>query len=140
MLITITILALFLHICDFCDSIWPLIYPDINPDYFVLLLIGGPLSGKFHILFTQFFFISCAVQIFKVLYPALSAILESNPFSEDDGSNERISMETLLSIFQTTLNFLLDCSVHPQILSQLISYLFFFTNTSLMNTLMTAGK
>ena len=80
-----------------------------------------------------------------MLYVSLSAILESNPFSEEDNvtgapSSDKPTVDTVLSVYQTTLGVLQQYEVHPHIVSQLFSYLFFFTNTSLFNALMSKGN
>lgn len=73
----------------------------------------------------------------------MTAILESNPFSDEDNSSvsssEKPTVDTVLSVYQTTLNILKDNQLHTEIVSHLFCYLFFFTNTSLFNLLMSKG-
>lgn len=77
----------------------------------------------------------------KVLYIALPAILDTNPFQDvdDDSEKKPQEVETVISIFQTTYNVVKTHLVHDDIIHQLFAYLFFFTNASLFNTLMERG-
>ncbi|XP_078347345.1 ras-associating and dilute domain-containing protein-like isoform X2 [Oculina patagonica] len=77
----------------------------------------------------------------KVLYIALPAILDTNPFQDTDEDSEKKpqEVETVISIFQTTFDVVKAYSVHQDIIHQLFAYLFFFTNASLFNTLMERG-
>lgn len=77
----------------------------------------------------------------QVLYIALPAILDTNPFQDTDEDSDKKpqEVETVISIFQTTYNVVKAYSVHEDIIHQLFAYLFFFTNASLFNTLMERG-
>lgn len=77
----------------------------------------------------------------KVLYIALPAILDTNPFQDTDENSDKRpqEVETVISIFQITYDVVKAYSVHEDILHQLFAYLFFFTNASLFNTLMERG-
>lgn len=44
-----------------------------------------------------------------------------------------------LAIYQATLELTRDCDLHPDLVSQTFGYLFFFSNASLLNTLMERG-
>lgn len=77
----------------------------------------------------------------KVLYIALPAILDTNPFQDvnEDSEKKPQEVETVISIFQTTYDVVKSFLVHDDIIHQLFAYLFFFTNASLFNTLMERG-
>lgn len=77
----------------------------------------------------------------QVLYIALPAILDTNPFQDVDDESEKKpqEVETVINIFQTTYNVVKTHLVHDDIIHQLFAYLFFFTNASLFNTLMERG-
>ncbi len=82
----------------------------------------------------------------KILYSTLPAILDTNPFqNEDEVDDEEESVTTppgvavIIEIFQRTLTLASSHNVHPQIIVQLFAYLFFFTNASLFNSLMERG-
>lgn len=77
----------------------------------------------------------------QVLYIALPAILDTNPFQDTDEDSDKKpqEVETVISIFQTTYDVVKAYSVHDDIIHQLFAYLFFFTNASLFNTLMERG-
>ena len=76
-----------------------------------------------------------------MLYIALPAILDTNPFQDTDEDSDKKpqEVETVISIFQTTYDVVKAYSVHEDIIHQLFAYLFFFTNASLFNTLMERG-
>ncbi|XP_070581241.1 ras-associating and dilute domain-containing protein-like isoform X2 [Ptychodera flava] len=78
----------------------------------------------------------------KTLYIALPAVLDSNPFTDEDESKENSKVhrvESVIAIFQTTFDLVHNLQVHPQIIRQLFAYLLFFTNASLFNMLMERG-
>ncbi|XP_077980052.1 ras-associating and dilute domain-containing protein-like [Glandiceps talaboti] len=79
----------------------------------------------------------------KTLYIALPAILDSNPFTDEEDNkddNKSIGVDSVLTIFQSTFELISNLHVHPQIIHQLFAYLFFFTNASLFNMLMERGS
>lgn len=45
-----------------------------------------------------------------------------------------------MEVLDKTWELLTDCQLHPEICSQLIGYLFYFINASLVNSLMERGK
>jgi len=49
-------------------------------------------------------------------------------------------MDYLIAVYQMTLERLRDYKLHPGVVSQLFCYLFFFTSTSVFNSLMSKGK
>lgn len=78
---------------------------------------------------------------FQVLYIALPAILDTNPFqnADEDSDKKPEEVEMVIGIFQTTYDIVKTYMVHDDIIHQLFAYLFFFTNASLFNTLMERG-
>lgn len=78
---------------------------------------------------------------FQVLYIALPAILDTNPFQDvdEDSDKKPQEVETVINIFQATYDVVKSFLVHDDIIHQLFAYLFFFTNASLFNTLMERG-
>lgn len=83
-----------------------------------------------------------------MLYIALPAIIDTNPFTDDDDDEENTSsaekdvhpsVDVIPQIFQQILDAATEHQVHPQIISQLFAYLFFFSNASLFNALMERG-
>ena len=81
----------------------------------------------------------------QVLYAALPSIIDTNPFQSDETesdnklANIHPSVTKILKIFSRILSTATDAQVHPQIISQLFAYLFFFANASLFNSLMEKG-
>ena len=81
----------------------------------------------------------------QVLYIALPAIIDTNPFQDEDDSerekekNVHASVAIIPKIFQMILDAANEYQVHPQIITQLFAYLFFFSNASLFNSLMERG-
>ncbi|KAK2156679.1 hypothetical protein LSH36_207g01027, partial [Paralvinella palmiformis] len=78
----------------------------------------------------------------KALYICLPAITEGNPFQDDsrtDTQTGRPTMDYLIAVYQMTLERLRDYKLHPGVVSQLFCYLFFFTSTSVFNSLMSKG-
>ena len=63
-----------------------------------------------------------------MLYIALPAILDTNPFQDTDEDSDKKpqEVETVISIFQTTYEVVKAYSVHVDIIHQLFAYLFFF--------------
>ena len=79
------------------------------------------------------------------MYSALPAILDTNPFQNEDGDDDEEAVSTppavaqIIGIFENTLSLVSTHNVHPHIITQLFAYLFFFTNASLFNSLMERG-
>ena len=71
--------------------------------------------------------------------------MDTNPFQNEDGDDDEETISTpvgvalIIEIFEKTLNLVSSNNVHPQIITQLFDYLFFFTNASLFNSLMERG-
>ena len=74
-------------------------------------------------------------------------MIDTNPFQSDDSENENDDRQTnvhpsvlkITKIFNSILSTANEHQVHPQIISQLFAYLFFFSNASLFNSLMEKG-
>ena len=72
--------------------------------------------------------------------------MDSNPFASETLENSKIttdlpvpSMDDVLLVFQKALDMFTECHLHPQITSQLFCYLFYFTSTTVFNSMMTKG-
>ncbi|XP_030645942.1 ras-associating and dilute domain-containing protein-like [Chanos chanos] len=76
----------------------------------------------------------------KSMYATLPKLLDSNPFS--DGGHLRVpeGVSGILDVLKGALHLLSEFQVHAEISSQLLAYLFFFTNASLFNALMERGS
>ena len=74
----------------------------------------------------------------QTLYGCLPAILESNPFADDESNTLNVTQIT--QVFAQARQMMLSFDVNQRISEQLFAYLFFFTNVSLFNTLMEEGK
>ncbi|XP_043852214.1 ras-interacting protein 1 [Dromiciops gliroides] len=84
----------------------------------------------------------------KTLYSTLPALLDSNPFTagaELPGPGAELAamppgLKPTLEVFQTALELTRQCELHPDLVSQTFGYLFFFSNASLLNSLMERGQ
>ena len=83
---------------------------------------------------------------FQTLYSLLPALLDNNPFRSKTLENSITkteplipNMDDILSVFQKALDMFTECHLHPQITSQLFCYLFYFTSTTVFNSMMTKG-
>lgn len=80
------------------------------------------------------------------LYVCLPALLECPPFQtecrESWCSASPLPEETrrVVSVYQATLDLLRQFQVHPEIASQVLAYLFFFSGTLLFNQLLDKGE
>ncbi|XP_064627342.1 ras-associating and dilute domain-containing protein-like isoform X2 [Lineus longissimus] len=79
--------------------------------------------------------------ITKALYLSLPAVLECNPFADGDSVQEDQpkpagTIQSMVNTFQAALEILERLKVHKELIHSLFSYLFFFVNTSLFNSLM----
>lgn len=108
-------------------------------------------------------FLSCLST--KTLYSLLPALLDSNPFSTDekekekdgargaegdenkkeDGAVDDVSIlppkvAGLVEVYRCSLMLSREACLSPPLTSQTFGYLFFFTNTSLLNTLLERGE
>ncbi|XP_076154343.1 ras-associating and dilute domain-containing protein isoform X1 [Alosa pseudoharengus] len=88
----------------------------------------------------MFTFQQCVYYLTKVLYPLLSSVLDSHPFSESGQLLVPEDLSSLLTILQRALQLVKDFQVHWEIGSQLLAYLFFFINALLFNLLMERGS
>nr|XP_032832093.1 ras-associating and dilute domain-containing protein-like [Petromyzon marinus] len=85
--------------------------------------------------------------ITKALYAALPGLLDSNPFAcghdaataVDGHLRLSAGVRRVVAIYTATRELLAACAVHADVAAQLFSYLFFFSNASLFNTLMERG-
>ncbi|CAB1422652.1 unnamed protein product [Pleuronectes platessa] len=100
-------------------------------------------------------FQQCVYYITKVLYPILPGLLDCNPFRRSpvrQGTSESArvlgssglqvpaEIQKVVEVLNETWMLLADCQLHPEISSQLIGYLFYFINASLVNSLMERGS
>ena len=84
----------------------------------------------------------------KTLYSTLPALLDSNPFTagaELPGPGAELEamppgLRPTLGVFQAALELTSQCELHPDLVSQTFGYLFFFSNASLLNSLMERGE
>ncbi|XP_060748288.1 ras-associating and dilute domain-containing protein-like [Tachysurus vachellii] len=74
------------------------------------------------------------------LYSVLPGMLDSNPFSENGQMRIPEGVSNVLDVLKEALQLLNTFKVHSDITSQLLAYLFFFTNASLFNILMERGS
>ncbi|NP_001272317.2 Ras-associating and dilute domain-containing protein-like [Danio rerio] len=88
----------------------------------------------------MFTFQQCVYYLTKILYAVLSGLLDSNPFSESGQLRMPAGVSQILDVLKEALHLLNTFQVHREITSQLLTYLFFFTNASLFNTLMERGS
>lgn len=101
----------------------------------------------------------------KTLYSLLPALLDTNPFSSDEkqkdkdgacgtegeekkGEEEEVDdvsalppkVAGLVEVYRCSLMLSREACLSPPLTSQTFGYLFFFTNTSLLNTLLERGE
>lgn len=74
------------------------------------------------------------------MYAVLPELLDSNPFSESGQLRMPAGLSHVLDVLKEALRLLNAFQVHGEITSQLMAYLFFFTNASLFNALMERGE
>ncbi|KAG7334981.1 hypothetical protein KOW79_001577 [Hemibagrus wyckioides] len=74
------------------------------------------------------------------LYSVLPGLLDSNPFSENGQLCMPVGVSNVLEVLKEAFQLLNTFKVHSDITSQLLAYLFFFTNASLFNILMERGS
>ncbi|XP_067878089.1 ras-interacting protein 1 isoform X2 [Heterodontus francisci] len=91
-------------------------------------------------------FQQCVYYLTKTLYSALPGLLDTNPFASNtnpadvqDLSGMPEGVRDILAIYQTTYDLSQQYLVHPDLVSQMFGYLFFFSNASVFNTLMERG-
>lgn len=101
--------------------------------------------------------------LFQTLYSLLPALLDTNPFSSEErkkgkaGAKDRAGSEGegdeeedvstlpptvagLVEVYRCSLQLSREACLSPPLTSQTFGYLFFFTNTSLLNTLLERGE
>uniref|UniRef100_A0A671RET7 Ras-associating and dilute domain-containing protein-like n=1 Tax=Sinocyclocheilus anshuiensis TaxID=1608454 RepID=A0A671RET7_9TELE len=88
----------------------------------------------------MFTFQQCVYYLTKSMYAVLPGLLDSNPFSESGQLRMPAGVSQILDVLKEALHVLNTFQVHSEITSQLLTYLFFFTNASLFNTLMERGS
>ena len=76
--------------------------------------------------------------ILQTLFSTLPAILECNPFVDND--DQLIKVDHINDVYSRARQMMVAYNVNESIREQLFAYLFFFTNVSLFNTLMEEGK
>uniref|UniRef100_A0A671Q1M3 Ras-interacting protein 1-like n=1 Tax=Sinocyclocheilus anshuiensis TaxID=1608454 RepID=A0A671Q1M3_9TELE len=104
-------------------------------------------------------FQQCVYHLTKTLYSLLPALLDTNPFSSEEkkkgkaGAKDRAGNEGqgdeeedvstlpptvagLVEVYRCSLQLSREACLSPPLTSQTFGYLFFFTNTSLLNTLL----
>ncbi|XP_043971718.1 ras-interacting protein 1 isoform X1 [Gambusia affinis] len=103
-------------------------------------------------------FQQCVYHLTKTLYSLLPALLDTNPFSSDEKEKEKDGAEGdenkgeegavddvsvlpprvagLVEVYRCSLMLSREACLSPPLTSQTFGYLFFFTNTSLLNTLL----
>ncbi|XP_014651137.1 PREDICTED: ras-associating and dilute domain-containing protein [Ceratotherium simum simum] len=90
-------------------------------------------------------FQQCVYYVSKTLYACLPALLECPPFQterrESWCSAPQLPEELgrVVSVYQAALDLLRQFQVHPEIASQVLAYLFFFSSTLLFNQLLDKG-
>lgn len=101
----------------------------------------------------------------QTLYSLLPALLDTNPFSSDEKEKEKdggqgaegeekmegqggvddvsalpLKVAGLVEVYRCSLMLSREACLSPPLTSQTFGYLFFFTNTSLLNTLLERGE
>ncbi|XP_036993825.2 ras-associating and dilute domain-containing protein isoform X1 [Artibeus jamaicensis] len=90
-------------------------------------------------------FQQCVYYVSKSLYVCLPALLECPPFQTEPRESwcaaPRLPEELrrVVSVYQGTLDLLRQSQVHPEVASQVLAYLFFFSSTLLFNQLLDKG-
>nr|XP_012614609.1 ras-associating and dilute domain-containing protein isoform X1 [Microcebus murinus]XP_012614610.1 ras-associating and dilute domain-containing protein isoform X1 [Microcebus murinus] len=90
-------------------------------------------------------FQQCVYYVSKSLYVCLPALLECPPFPTERRESWSSAPELpeelrrVVSVYQAALDLLRQLQVHPEVASQMLSYLFFFSGTLLLNQLLDRG-
>jgi len=87
----------------------------------------------------MFTFQQTVYHLTKVFYITLPSIINKNKSESLDKENTESSIMVVTDVFSEILHSVNELHVHPQIISQLFSYLFFFSNASLFNYLIEKG-
>ncbi|XP_077576216.1 ras-interacting protein 1 [Stigmatopora nigra] len=104
-------------------------------------------------------FQQCVYHLTKTLYSLLPALLDTNPFSREEKAEKKAGEQEaegkekveeegedvatlppkvagLVEVYRSSLTLSREACLSPPLTSQTFGYLFFFTNTSLLNTLL----
>ncbi|NP_060529.4 ras-associating and dilute domain-containing protein [Homo sapiens] len=90
-------------------------------------------------------FQQCVYYVSKSLYICLPALLECPPFQTERRESWSSAPELpeelrrVVSVYQAALDLLRQLQVHPEVASQMLAYLFFFSGTLLLNQLLDRG-
>ncbi|XP_030651806.1 ras-associating and dilute domain-containing protein isoform X2 [Nomascus leucogenys] len=90
-------------------------------------------------------FQQCVYYVSKSLYICLPALLECLPFQTERRESWSSAPELpeelrrVVSVYQAALDLLRQLQVHPEVASQMLAYLFFFSGTLLLNQLLDRG-
>ncbi|XP_021018019.1 ras-associating and dilute domain-containing protein [Mus caroli] len=90
-------------------------------------------------------FQQCVYYLSKCLYVCLPALLECPPFQTERRESWRSGpalpeeLRRVVSVFQATLDLLRQLQMHPEVASQMLAYLFFFSGTLLLNQVLDKG-
>ncbi|XP_023510955.2 ras-associating and dilute domain-containing protein isoform X1 [Equus caballus] len=90
-------------------------------------------------------FQQCVYYVSKTLYVCLPALLECPPFQSErreswcSAPQLPEELRRVVSVYQAALDLLRQFRVHPEIASQVLAYLFFFSSTLLFNQLLDRG-
>ncbi|KAF5918289.1 hypothetical protein HPG69_002931 [Diceros bicornis minor] len=90
-------------------------------------------------------FQQCVYYVSKTLYACLPALLECPPFQTERRESWCSApplpeeLGRVVSVYQAALDLLRQFQVHPEIASQVLAYLFFFSSTLLFNQLLDKG-
>ncbi|XP_020032633.2 ras-associating and dilute domain-containing protein isoform X1 [Castor canadensis] len=90
-------------------------------------------------------FQQCVYYLSKCLYVCLPALLEIPPFQTEHRESWRSGpalpeeLRRVVAVYQAVLDLLRQLQVHPEVTSQMLAYLFFFSGTLLFNQLLDKG-
>ncbi|XP_023569275.1 ras-associating and dilute domain-containing protein isoform X2 [Octodon degus] len=90
-------------------------------------------------------FQQCVYYLSKCLYVCLPALLECPPFQTECRESWHGApalpeeLRRVVAVYQATLDLLQQLRVHPEVASQMLAYLFFFSGTLLLNQLLDRG-
>lgn len=82
----------------------------------------------------------------QCLYVCLPALLECPPFQTERRESWRSGpalpeeLRRVVSVFQATMDLLQQLQMHPEVASQMLAYLFFFSGTLLLNQVLDKGE
>ncbi|KAF7648327.1 hypothetical protein LDENG_00158530 [Lucifuga dentata] len=100
-------------------------------------------------------FQQCVYYITKVLYPVLPGLLDCNPLRggpDVEVRGQRVGVlaggglqvggetEQVVEVLTEAWRLFVNCQLHPEVSSQLLAFLFYFINASLINALMDRGS